>query len=143
MIYERTQLFLLSKHIHVRKHSGQGQCPSFRLRSLYHLSTLDVFHMINYFRFFTGFCTARVQRRHYDSGFQVPGDWVPLIGSWSLGPSPVFRNPSCWYSVWPWSSVQVYSVCSVPEYIQVPDVFYGMHSADKLCKHCRWQQQIA
>ena len=47
MTCERTQLFLLSKYMHVQKHSGQGQCPSFRLRSLYHLSTLDVVHMIH------------------------------------------------------------------------------------------------
>ena len=35
MTCERTQLFLLSKYMHVQKHSGQGQCPSFQLRSLY------------------------------------------------------------------------------------------------------------
>ena len=63
MTNERTQLFILSKYTHVHKHSGQGQCPSFRLRSLYHLSTLDVFHMINYFRFFTGFVLQVTESR--------------------------------------------------------------------------------
>ena len=107
MIYERTQLFLLSKHIHVRKHSGQGRCPSFRLRSLYHLSTLDVFHMINYFRFFTGFvlqeCNADTKTLDFRSlviGFHSLGlgHWVPVQSSGTrvagiqCGPGPRFKS---------------------------------------------------